>query len=219
MLKYITGVNTNYGAGYCDWFQKADEFSGDYFWCPPSIQAMGVYLNTDINFDYWMAPAGLNRGIVSAIDVAFNPTQRQADEIYPKCWNYARNYPNDGIVLEGQRTFQTKSTALDRVNVRRAMLRFERMTYEIARWYVYENNTTYTRQRFYDALDGVFKEIKGQGGLIDYKIICDESINTPEVIDRNELRVKIGIKPTKVCEFILIEFNILRQGGSWTEML
>lgn len=219
MLKYITGVNTNYGAGYCDWFQKADEFSGDYFWCPPSIQAMGVYLNTDINFDYWMAPAGLNRGIVSAIDVAFNPTQRQADEIYPKCWNYARNYPNDGIVLEGQRTFQTKPTALDRVNVRRAMLRFERMTYEIARWYVYENNTTYTRQRFYDALDGVFKEIKGQGGLIDYKIICDESINTPEVIDRNELRVKIGIKPVKSIEFILIEFNILRQGGSWTEML
>ena len=219
MLKYITGVNTNYGAGYCDWFQKADEFSGDNFWCPPSIQAMGVYLNTDINFDFWMAPAGLNRGVVSALDVAFNPTQRQSDEIYPKCWNYARNYPNDGIVLEGQRTFQTKESALDRVNVRRALLRFERMTYEIARWYVYENNTTYTRQRFYDALDGVFKEIKGQGGLIDYKIICDESINTPEVIDRSELRVKIGVKPVKSIEFILIEFNVLRQGGTWTEML
>lgn len=219
MLKYITGVNTNYGAGYCDWFQKADEFSGDYFWCPPSIQAMGVYLNTDINFDFWMAPAGLNRGIVSALDVAFNPTQRQSDEIYPKCWNYARNYPNDGIVLEGQRTFQTKATALDRVNVRRAMLRFERTTYEIARWYVYENNTTYTRQRFYDALDGVFKEWKGQGALIDYKIICDESINTEECIDRGELRVKLGVKPVKSAEYILIEFNVLRQGGSWTEML
>ena len=219
MLKYITGVNTNYGAGYCDWFQKADEFSGDYFWCPPSIQAMGVYLNTDINFDYWMAPAGLNRGIVSALDVAFNPTQRQSDEIYPKCWNYARNYPNDGIVLEGQRTFQTKATALDRVNVRRAMLRFERTVYELARWFVYENNTTYTRQRLYDAIDGVFKEIKGQGGMIDYKIICDETINTPEVIDRNELRVKIGIKPVKAAEFILIEFNVMRQSGSWSEML
>jgi len=219
LLKYITGVNTNYGAGYCDWFQKADEFSGDYFWCPPSIQAMGVYLNTDINFDYWMAPAGLNRGVVAALDVAFNPTQRQADEIYPKSWNYARNYPNDGIVLEGQRTFQSKASALDRVNVRRAMLRFERMVYEIARWYVYENNTTYTRQRFYDAVDGVFKEIKGQGGMIDYKIICDESINTPEVIDRGELRVKIGVRPVKSAEFIIIEFNVMRQGGSWTEML
>lgn len=219
MLKYITGVNTNYGAGYCDWFQKMDEFSGDYFWCPPSIQAMGVYLNTDINFDFWMAPAGLNRGVVNVADVAFNPTMRQSNEIYPKCWNYARSYPNDGIVIEGQRTFQTRQTALDRVNVRRAMLRFERMTFEIARWFVYENNTVVTRQRLFDALDGVFKDIKGQGGIIDYKIICDETINTPEVIDRSELRVKIGIKPIKSAEFILIEFNVLRQGGSWTEML
>ena len=219
MLKYITGINTNYGAGYCDWFQKADEFSGDYFWCPPSIQATGVYLNTDINFDYWEAPAGLNRGIVPALDIAFSPTQRQADEIYPKCWNYARNYPNDGIVLEGQRTFQTKESALDRVAARRALLRFERIVYELARWFVYETNDAYNRQRFYDAVDGVFKEIKAQGGMYDYHIICDESINTDEVIERNEFRVKIGLKLNKFMEFILIEFNILRRGGSWSEML
>ena len=219
MLKFITGVNTNYGAGYCDWFQKSDEFSGDYFWCPPSIQATGVYLNTDINFDFWEAPAGLNRGIVPALDIAFSPTQRQADEIYPKCWNYARNYPNDGIVLEGQRTFQTKESALDRVAARRALLRFERIVYEIARWYVYETNNAYNRQRFYDDVDGVFKELKAQGAMYDYKIICDETINTDEVIERNEFRVKIGLKLNKFMEFILIEFNILRRGGSWSEML
>lgn len=218
-LKYITGINTNYGAGYCDWFQKSDEFSGDYFWCPPSIQATGVYLNTDINFDFWQAPAGLNRGIVPALDIAFSPTQRQADEIYPKCWNYARNYPNDGIVLEGQRTFQTKESALDRVAARRALLRFERIVYEIARWYVYETNNAYNRQRFYDDVDGVFKELKAQGAMYDYKIICDETINTDEVIERNEFRVKIGLKLNKFMEFILIEFNILRRGGSWSEML
>ena len=219
MLKYITGVNTNYGAGYCDWFEKVDEFSGNTFWCPPSIQATGVYLNTDINFDFWSAPAGLNRGIVNAVDIAFNPTIRQSNEIYPKCWNYARSYPNDGIVLEGQRTFQSRPTALDRVNVRRAMLRFERSTFEIARWFVYEDNTVIIRQRLFDALDGFFKEIKGQGGLIDYKVICDETINTPEIIDRGEIRVKIGIKPVKSAEFIICEFNVLRQGGSWIEML
>lgn len=219
MLKYITGINTNYGAGYCDWFQKADEFSGDYFWCPPSIQATGVYLNTDINFDFWEAPAGLNRGIVPALDIAFSPTQRQADEIYPKCWNYARNYPNDGIVLEGQRTFQTKSSSLDRVAARRALLRFERIVYEIARWYVYETNNAYNRQRFYDDVDGVFKEIKAQGGMFDYRIICDETINTEEVLERNEFRAKIGVKLNKFMEFIIIEFNVLRRGGSWSEML
>ena len=219
MLKYITGINTNYGAGYCDWFEKADEFSGDYFWCPPSIQATGVYLNTDINFDYWEAPAGLNRGIVAALDVAFNPTQRQADEIYPKCWNYARNYPNDGIVLEGQRTFQTKESALDRVAARRALLRFERIVYELARWFVYETNDAYNRQRFYDAVDGVFKEIKAQGGMYDYHIVCDESVNTEETIERNEFRCKIGVKLNKFMEFILIEFNVMKRAASWTEML
>ena len=219
LLKYITGINTNYGAGYCNWFKKADEFSGDYFWCPPSIQAMGVYLNTDINFDFWMAPAGLNRGVIAALDVAFNPTQKQSNEIYPKCWNYARSYPNDGIVLEGQRTFQTKPTKLDRVHARRTMLRLERMVYQIARYYVYETNNTFNRQRFFDAVDGIFKQYKSLGAMTDYKIICDESINTPDVIDNNEFRVKIGVKIPGIMEFIMIEFNILRTGGSWTEML
>ena len=76
--KYLTGINTSYGAGYCDWFQVADEFSGDYFWCPPSVKACGVYIYTDLNFEYWDAPAGLNRGMVAALDVAFSPTIKQA---------------------------------------------------------------------------------------------------------------------------------------------
>ena len=100
MVKYITGINSNYGAGYCNWFQKVDQFSGDTFWCPPSIQAMGAYIDTDLRWDYWMAPAGFKRGVVSAVDVAFNPTQKHADEIYPKCWNYARQYPTEGIDKE-----------------------------------------------------------------------------------------------------------------------
>src|SRR5574344_2137723 len=100
-IKWVTGLNTNYGAGYLDWFQKADEFTGDFFWCPPSIQAMGVYINTDVNFNYWDAPAGLNRGLVAATDVAFSPNAKQAGCFYEKNWNFAINYPNDGIVLEG----------------------------------------------------------------------------------------------------------------------
>lgn len=104
-LKAVTGLNTNYGAGYLDWFEVADEYTGDFFWLPPSIKAMGVYLYTDANYYYWDAPAGLNRGIVAATDVAFSPNGAQAGAIYEKSWNYAINYPNDGIVLEGQKTF------------------------------------------------------------------------------------------------------------------
>jgi hypothetical protein len=100
-VKYASGLNTNYGAGYLDWFKITDEFTGDEFWCPPSIKAMGVYINTDINHNFWDAPAGLNRGLIQALDVAFSPTIKQAGSIYGKNWNYAINYPNDGIVLEG----------------------------------------------------------------------------------------------------------------------
>lgn len=217
-IKYMTGLNTNYGAGYCDWFQKADEFTGEYFWCPPSIQAMGVYIYTDVHAEYWDAPAGLNRGIVQALDVAFSPTPKQAGTIYNNNWNYAINYPQDGIVLEGQKTFQVKPSAFDRVNVRRLFLRLERATYKVARYFVYEGNTAYTRQRLIDTIDPIFADVKLRNGIYDYKIICDESINTPDVIDRNELKVKIGIKPVKTSEFILIDFIALTTGGSFDEM-
>jgi hypothetical protein len=218
-VKYLTGLNTSYGAGYCDWFEVADEFSGDYFWCPPSIKACGVYINTDLNFNYWDAPAGLNRGIVAALDVAFSPTNKQAGQIYTKSWNYAINYPADGIVLEGQRTLQAKPSALDRVNVRRTMLRLERATYKVLRYVVYEGNTAYMRQRVKDLLDPMFKQAKIGGGLYDYKIICDETNNTPQTIDNNELHISIGLKPTKTIEFIIVNFVLLSTGASWDEML
>lgn len=217
-IQAVCGLNTNYGAGYMDWFEMADDYTGDFFWVPPSIKAMGVYVNTDVNYEYWDAPAGLNRGVIQATDVSFSPTMKQAGAIYEKNWNYAINYPQDGIVLEGQKTFQTKPSAFDRVNVRRLFLRLERAAYQVSRYFVYEGNTAYTRQRLVDALDPYFKDAKNRGGIYDYKIICDESINDPDTIDRNELKVKIGIKPVKTAEFILIDFICLRTGGSWAEM-
>ena len=192
-LKWVTGLNTSYGAMYVDWFEQADDFSGDFFWVPPSIKAMGVYVNTDVNFNYWDAPAGLNRGVVAATDVAFSPTIRQAGCFYEKNLNYAINYPTDGIVLEGQKTLQTKPSAFDRVNVRRLFLRLERMSFKVARYFVYEGNTAYTRQRLVDALDPYFKDAKTGGGIYDYKIKCDEENNDSDTIDRTELKVSIGI--------------------------
>ena len=216
-LKWISGLNTSYGACYVDWFEQADDYSGDFFWCPPSIKAMGVYINTDVNFNYWDAPAGLNRGVIAATDVAFSPTMKQAGAFYEKNFNYAINYPNDGIVLEGQKTLQTKPSAFDRVNVRRLFLRLERMSFKTSRYFVYEGNTAYTRQRLIDAIEPYFKEAKTGGGIYDYKIVCDESNNTPDSIDRNELHCAIGIKPVKTAEFIVLDFIALRTGGSWTE--
>lgn len=218
-LKFITGLNTSYGAGYLDWFEIADEYTGDFFWLPPSIKAMGSYIFTDVNFHYWDAPAGLTRGLIPALDCAFSPNGKQAGAIYEKNWNYAINYPNDGIVLEGQKTFQVKPSAFDRVNVRRLFLRLERQAFKVARYFVYEGNTAYTRTRLKDALDPYFKEAKIGGGIYDYKIVCDESNNTPTSIDRNELHVSIGIKPVKTAEFILIDFIAVSTGGSFEEAM
>ena len=216
----ICGINTNYGAGYADWFQQADDYTGDFFWCPPSIKATGCYVNTDLNFDYWLAPAGLTRGIITATDVAFSPNDKQAGAFYEKNWNYAINYPQDGIILEGQKTFQTKPTALDRVNVRRMMLRLERQVYKVLRYFVHENNTAYTRQRIVDAIDPILRACwqSGNGGLARYKIVCDESLNTPQVIDNNELKIAIGVVPNKTAEFLMVDWIIGSSGATWEEL-
>lgn len=218
-LPAVCGLNTNYGAGYLDWFEMADDYTGDFFWCPPSIKAMGVMINCDVNYWYWDAPAGLNRGVIQCTDVAFSPTIKQAGPIYEKNWNYAIHYPNDGVVLEGQKTFQTKPSAFDRINVRRLFLRLERAAYQVSRYFVYEGHTAYTRQRLIDALDPYFKEAKNNGGIYDYIIKCDDENNPPEVIDRNELVVQIGIKPVKTVEFLMIDFICASTGASWSEVL
>lgn len=103
------------------------------------------------------------------------------------------------------------------MNVRRLFCRLERQAYKVSRYFVYEGNTAYTRQRLVDALDPYFKEAKAGGGIYEYKIKCDEDNNTPETIDRNELHCAIGIKPVKTAEFIYIDFVALRTGGSWEE--
>ena len=219
-LKYITGLNTNRGAGYCDWFEVTDEFTGNQFWCPPSIKAVGIYIFTDTYYNYWDAPAGLNRGIINnALDTAFSPNIKQAGSIYLKNWNYAVNYPNEGIVLEGQKTFQVKASAFDRVNVRRLFLRLERLVYRVSRYFVYEPNNTYTRNRFVDQIDPSFSEVKFAGGIYDYLIKCNEENNTPQVIDNNELRIAIGLQPSKTVEFIMVQFVCTRTGVRIEEFL
>lgn len=217
----ICGLNTNYGAGYIDWFEQADDYTGDFFWCPPSIKAMGVYINTDLNYNYWDAPAGLTRGPIAATDVAFSPTAKQAGSLYEKNWNYAIDYPNEGIVLEGQKTFQVKPSALDRVNVRRTMLRLERQAYKALRWFTYEGNTAYLRQRVVDALEPIMKACwkAGNGGIQRYKIVCDDKLNDANTIDNNELKIQVGVVPTKTAEFIMCEFIIGSQGATWAELL
>lgn len=217
-LSKIAGFNTSYGAGYLNWYRTISDYTGDTLWVPPSIKAMGTYILTDKQYNWWDAPAGMRRGVINMVETSFNPTRVQAGEIYDVNWNYAIHYLNDGIIQEGQKTFQTRQSALDRVNVRRLIGRIKRYVYFASRQFLYEPHTQAIREKYVKYITPFFQDLVARGGLYDFKIICDSTNNTPEVIDRNELRVKIGIKPVKTIEFIIIDLCVLNTGASWSEM-
>ena len=217
-LSKIAGINTSYGAGYLNWYRTISDYTGDTLWVPPSIKAMGTYILTDKQYNWWDAPAGMRRGIINMVETSFNPNRVQAGEIYDVNWNYAIHYLNDGIIQEGQKTFQTRQSALDRVNVRRLLGRIKRYVYFASKQFLYEPHTASTREKYVKTIKPFFDDLVTRGGLYDYKLICDESNNTPEVIDRNELRVKICIKPVRTIEFIIVDLCVLNTGASWAEM-
>lgn len=219
-LRYVTGLNSSYAALYSDWMRTLDSYVGINFWLPQSAKMAGVYVNNDRIANIWDAPAGLNRGVINGInDLAFNPNGKSMDRLYEKSINYARWYPLDGYVAEGQKTTQIRPTAFDRVNVRRLFLRLERLTYQVCRYYIYQPNNLFTRRRLVDQLTPVFQTIKQQGGIYDYMIKCDDQNNTPDVVDKNELKIAILIKPVKTVEFILVDFVATKTGASFTEVM
>ena len=217
-INYISGINSSYGWGYAPWFKTADAFSGKTMWMPSSPYGAATYITTRRLFNVWDAPAGMTRGGISVSDLSFEPDLRTRDVLYSHNWNYALKYTNGGTVLEGQKTFQLRPSALDRINVRSLFLYIKRRVFEIAQYFIYEPNTGYTRQQFVDTVTPFLEGIKAAGGVYDYKLIADESINTSDVIDNQEFRVRILLKPTKTMEFILIELVATRTGANFEEI-
>lgn len=214
------GLNSSYICTYANWFKINDVASDQYIWAPPSGYIANLMVKTDTNFFPWYAPAGLTRGILSGIlDIGINPTQKQRDLLYKNGINPTVYWPGDGYVIWGQKTLQKKPSAFDRVNVRRLFLWCEKAVLQIARYFVFEQNTPFTRNRLKAAIDPVLAFAKSNEGIYDYLIVCDERNNTPETIDRNELIVDIYIKPVRVAEFILINFIATRTGQRFDELI
>ena len=212
--------NTSYATVYGNWALVYDSYSGRQVYVPFSGFAGATMARTDAATFPWFAPAGFTRGLVTfANDIAVNPNQKQRDEFYKANINPVANFPNQGLVVFGQKTLSKKSSAFDRINVRRLFLSLERPTKKVSRFFVFEQNTEFTRTRIVNTLTPIFERAKNNEGLYDYLIVCDERNNTPQVIDANELVVDIYIKPTRTAEFILVNFYATRTDANFEELI
>lgn len=215
-------LNTSYAALYWPWVQVYDTFSGTNIWVPPSGFATSVIAYTDAVADPWWAPAGLTRGrLIQALKTEYNPTQGDRDYMYSggNAVNPIVNFQFDGITIYGQRTLQREPTALDRINVRRLLLYLRKTAATTVKYLVFEPNDPTTWRRFILLMNSALDVVKNRRGLIDYKVICDNTTNTPALIDQNTMKGRILIKPTKAAEIIEIDFEILPTGANFNDVL
>ena len=218
-LRYISGLNSSYVAGYYNWLRTTDQYTGKSIWIPPTSKIIGNYCYLNINNLPWLAPAGLTYGLISGCHaISHNPDYQEEDQIYMKSWNYIKQYPFDGLVVEGQRTLLGKESAFERVNVRLLFLDLERFAYNVSRTFKYQVNNTYTREQFVQTLKPKFEDYTLRGGIYEYLIKVDETNNTPETIDANELRGDIFIKPARLIEFVLLNFCATSTATDFTEL-
>jgi hypothetical protein len=208
------GRNTNYAAMYYPWVQIPDPDLGRNVWVTPSTVIAGVYSFNDLVQHPWYAPAGLNRGGIDiAVQTERTMTQNDRDNLYIKSVNPIATFPKTGIAVWGQKTLQKKRSALDRINVRRLLIDAKRFIAQTVKYLVFEQNTVETRARFIELAEPYFRRVQQQQGLYDYRIVIDERNNTADVVDRNEMRAAIYLKPAKTAEFIIVDFNVLPTGA------
>ena len=208
--------NSSYAATYWPWLQTLDPGTGQIVWVPASTMIPSVYAFNDSVADPWFAPAGINRG---GLDNVIRPEQRltngQRNNLYVGNVNPIAVFPNTGTVVYGQKTLQKKASALDRVNVRRLLITVKDYISQVANNLVFEQNTIATRNAFLAQVNPYLTTIQQRQGLYAFRVIMDDSNNTPDVIDRNQLIGQIYLQPTKTAEFIYLDFNVLPTGATF----
>jgi hypothetical protein len=203
------GLDSNYAAVWYPWVKILDANTNKPVFVPPSVVIPGVLAYTDRVAGEWWAPAGLNRGgIGSAIEAKIKLNQAERDDLYENRINPIAQFPGQGVCVWGQKTLQDGSSALDRINVRRLMIRLKKFVASSSRYLVFDPNTTVTRNRFLSIVNPYLESVQSRQGLYSFKVVMDDTNNTPDVIDRNELVGAIYLQPTKAAEFIIIDFNI-----------
>ena len=210
-------VDSNYVATYYPWVKTIDTNTNKLLSVPPSVLLPAVFAQNDRLAAEWFAPAGLNRGgITGAVSVLNRLTHSERDTLYENKVNPIAAFPGQGIVAFGQKTLQDKASALDRINVRRLLITVKKFIASTSRYLVFEQNTAVTRGKFLTTVNPYLEDIQKRQGLYAFRVVMDETNNTPDVIDRNILAGQIFLQPAKTAEFIVIDFNILPTGASFT---
>jgi len=210
-------VDSNYVATYYPWVKTIDTNTNKLMSVPPSVLMPAVFAANDRLAAEWFAPAGLNRGgITGAVSVLNRLTHSERDTLYENKVNPIAAFPGQGIVAFGQKTLQDKASALDRINVRRLLIVLKKFVASTSRYLVFEQNTSSTRARFLNTVNPYLEAVQQRQGLYSFRVVMDESNNTPDVIDRNILAGQIFLQPAKTAEFIVIDFNILPTGASFS---
>ncbi len=216
VLAQASAIDSNYVATYYPWVSTVDVNTNKLLKVPPSVLLPGVFAASDNVSAEWFAPAGLNRGgLLGAVSVQNRLTQAEKDDLYEGKVNPIVQFPGQGIVVFGQKTLQDRPSALDRINVRRLLLTVRKFIASSSRYLVFEQNSAETRQRFLQIVNPYLESIQQRQGLYAFKVVMDESNNTPDVIDRNILKGDIYLQPTKTAEFIVLDFNILPTGAAF----
>jgi|TARA_A100001515_G_scaffold110493_1_gene91484 phage tail sheath protein FI len=208
--------DSSFAAAYWPWLQVAEPNNGQIVWVPASTLIPGVYANTDATAETWFAPAGFNRGgLLGVVQAERKLSQSQRDTLYVGKVNPIATFPGRGVVVFGQKTLQQQQTALDRVNVRRLLISLKSFISQVSDNLVFEQNTAATRNNFLAQVNPFLESVQQRQGLFAFKVVMDDTNNTPDVIDRNQLVGQIFLQPTRTAEFILLDFNILPTGATF----
>ena len=211
-----SGINSSYAASYWPWCQIVNPNTGKMNWVPASALIPGVYAFNDNASEPWFAPAGINRGGLTQVIRPERKLQRaDRDTLYEANVNPIANFPANGTVVFGQKTLQKKASALDRVNVRRLLIALKGYIGQVANNLVFEQNTAATRNSFLAQVNPYLESVQQRQGVYAFKVVMDDSNNTPDVIDRNQLVGQIFLQPTRTAEFIVLDFNVLPTGAEF----
>jgi len=212
--------STSYAVADSGWKYMFDKYNNVYRWVPLNGDIAGLCVNTDNVRDPWFSPAGFNRGnLKNVVRLAWNPTKTNRDTLYAQGVNPVATFPGNGTILYGDKTLQTKPSAFDRINVRRLFIVLEKTIAQAAQYSLFEFNDEFTRAQFVALVTPFLRDIQGRRGIYDFRVVCDTTNNTPQVIDSNQFVGDIYIKPARSINFIQLNFVAVRTGVDFTEVV